>query len=180
MKRILSIFLFVIILSTFSGCSKDINSVNDLSSTSSEVSSKYTPLESLSEKLVKEIDNEYLFDSKLPEYTSNYGMCELAKKYEDKWKSVADEYYEKIMKYNDIIQPADYYYSFDDLHTFVSNMKSNWEEYSEKQCENHLRTLQTIYGSGTIVGPLYADYRYKMQKDWALEILGICVSLGIE
>ena len=48
-------------------------------------------------------------------------------KYTKKWKQVADEYYDKITKYEGIAQLDENYYSSDDLHTFVSNMKINWE-----------------------------------------------------
>ena len=78
------------------------------------------------------------------------------------------------MRYDDVVQPSEYYYSAEDLHTFVSNMKTNWESYSKQQYQHYLGVLQTNYQGGTIVGPLAASYQYEQQKDWALEILKIC------
>ena len=59
-------------------------------------------------------------------------------------------------------------------------MKSNWEQYYQVQCENYLKTLQAIYSGGTIVGPLFANYKYKMQKEWTLQLVDICEQLDID
>jgi len=132
-----------------------------------------TVSESLADKLAREIDSAYAKELELPEASSTIGMIEAANKYTDKWKQVADEYYNIIMAYDGITQPSEAYYSSDDLHTFVSNMKTSWEQYNQVQCENYLKTLQTIYGGGTIVGPIMADYKYDMQKEWALRLVKI-------
>ena len=136
--------------------------------------------ESLREKLIREIDGAYLQESESTEYSTTVGMVELADKYTEKWKQVADGYYKKIMEYDGIVRPSEDYYSSDDLHTFVSNMKANWEEYSQKQCENYAKTLQTIYAGGTVTGPVYASYKYELQKEWALQIVGIYTQLNIK
>lgn len=139
-----------------------------------------TQPKSLAENIEEEIEAARKADSQLHQYTSTAGQCDLWAKYTQKWKEVADEYYEKIMQYDDVVQPSEYYYSAEDLHTFVSNMKTNWESYSKQQCEHYLGVLQTEYQGGTIVGPLAASYKYKLQKDWALEILKICQMFHIE
>ncbi|MBE6798051.1 MAG: hypothetical protein E7531_06960 [Ruminococcaceae bacterium] len=77
------------------------------------------------------------------------------------------------MKYDGITQLDENYYSSDDLHTFVSNMKKSWESYNKEQCDNYGKTLSAIYGGGTIIGPLLADFEYNMQKDWALRLVNI-------
>ena len=129
--------------------------------------------EPLSEKLIREIDGAYLEEQKKLENDTTIGMVQLTNKYTDEWKQVADEYYDKIMEYDGVIQPSEAYYSSDDLYTFVSNMKINWEQYNQEQCDSYMKTLQTIYGAGTIVGPLFAEYEYEMQKDWALQLVEI-------
>lgn len=129
--------------------------------------------ETLSERLVREIDSTYREEQKSPEDGSTIGMVELSNKYAQKWKQVADEYYDKIMKYDGITQLDENYYSSDDLHTFVSNMKKSWESYNKEQCDNYGKTLSAIYGGGTIIGPLLADFEYNMQKDWALRLVNI-------
>lgn len=186
MKKISVLLLVFALLLCFNGCQPNtLNNSSDgktdpISTTSQPDSQKYEPKESLAEKLVREIDGAYEKEQNEPENCSTVGMIELADKYANEWKLIADEYYNKIMEYDGIIQPNEDYYSSDDLHTFVSNMKNNREQYHQVQCENYVKTLQTIYGRGTIVGPVFADYKYNMQKEWALELVYICQHIGIE
>ena len=186
MKRIIVLFCAVLMfVSLLSGCQKaniDNEDTNTSTSTSSsdQVVESNTIEESLTEKLIREIDGAYAEESKLPESSTTVGMVELADKYTQKWQQVADEYYNKILEFDGIITPNENYYSSEDLHTFVSNMKTNWEKYNQVQCENYLKTLQTIYGAGTIVGPIMADYEYEMQKEWALQLVGIYQQLYID
>ena len=133
------------------------------------------------ERLICEIDGakkeEALYNG---EYSTTVGMVDLANKYKKLWEEKADEYYGKLMEYEGIVQPSDIYYSSDDLHTFIFDMKNTWETYSKEQRENYLKVLQAIYGPGTIVGPLIAEYEYDMQMEWTLELVEICEQLGIE
>ncbi len=128
-----------------------------------------TVYESLSKRLIREIDGEYKEKQELPENCTTIGMVQLA-----------DEYYNKLMEYEGIIQFSDTYYSSADLHTFVSNLKNNWEQYRDEDYESYMKILQTICGSGTAVGPLFAGYRYNMEMEWALKLVGICQHLRIE
>ena len=201
MRKVISLICVVLILSIcFCGCQKAGAGISDESSSLSEslpqntdaknsdenssstegLSNGNAPKESLTEKLIREIDGAYAEESKLPESSTTMGMVELADKYTQKWQQVADEYYIKILEYDGIITPNENYYSSEDLHTFVSNMKTNWEKYNQVQCENYLKTLQTIYGAGTVVGPIVADYEYEMQKEWALQLVGIYQQLYID
>ena len=201
MRKVISLICVVLILSIcFCGCQKAGAGISDESSSLSEslpqntdaknsdenssstegLSNGNAPKESLTEKLIREIDGAYAEESKLPESSTTMGMVELADKYTKKWQQVADEYYNKIMEYDDIFTPNENYYSSDDFHSFVSNMKSNWEQYYQVQCENYLKTLQAIYSGGTIVGPLFANYKYKLQKEWTLQLVDICEQLDID
>ena len=51
-------------------------------------------------------------------------------------------------------------------------MKTSWEKYHAEQCENYEKALYAIY-AGSIVGPIFADYKYEAQKDWALQLVSI-------
>ena len=188
MKKIIGIILTATILTLcLCGCQKPTEENPDDSSSSiantleenSDDSSipdestveQYNGIESLADKLTREIDEAYAKEEYLPEYSSTAGMVALADKYREKWAEVADEYYNKIMEYNGIIQGSDDYYSSDDLHTFVSNMKTSWEQYNQTQCENYIKVLETIYAGGTIVRPIFADYKLNLQKEWALRLV---------
>ena len=191
MKKIIILFFTALIVLTFlSACQRsdidngdaNINTSNNSTSTSlsDKVVETTTIKESLTEKLIREIDVAYHEEQKNPDNSTTIGMVELSDKYTEKWKQVADSYYNKIMEFDGIVQLSENNYSSDDLHIFVSNMKTNWEEYNQEQCANYVKTLQTIYGSGTIVGPIFADYKYEMQKDWALQLVGIYQQLYLE
>lgn len=184
MRKSVAFIFIVFLLLGLCGCKNTKTEDQDVNSTYAESkendTDNDTDNESLTEKCIREIDGAYLADSTLPEFSTTAGKVELTCKYTEKWRQVADECYNKIMEYDGTIQLNESSYSSDDLHTFVSNMKTNWEQYNQVQCENYGKTLQAIYGSGTIVGPIFAGFQYEMQKEWALQLVGICEQLNIE
>lgn len=127
-------------------------------------------LKSLSEALLQMIDGAYYEESKLPENCTTIGMQELAKKYTKKWEEIAEQYYDKIMKCEETDET---FYTTEEFHNSVANMKTSWEKYYKEQCESHAVVLRATYGPGTIVGPLAASHKYKLQKEWALELVEI-------
>ncbi len=202
MKKLVAVFLlFSVLLPLFCGC-ENVKTIDtptesllptetqqdsqpatqvqqETQQTAHDRSLIYIP-DSMVEKITLEMDEAYAADSKLPEYASTAGQCELWDKYTDKWQQIADEYYDKIMAYEGIDPPSDIFYTSEDLHTFVTAMKTNWEQYSQQQYDQYCKTLLTIYQGGSIVGPLSASYQCKLQKQWALELVGICQQLLIE
>ena len=128
--------------------------------------------ETTTEKLLREIDNEYKKES-FEGDGSTGAMVDRADEYTKKWQEVADEYYNKLMEYDGIVQIDETcIYSSDDFHNFIKNMKTSWEKYHTVQCENYEKALYAIY-AGSIVGPIFADYKYDAQKDWALQLVAI-------
>lgn len=137
--------------------------------------------ESLSQQLVRDIEDAYKKEQELPDNQTTIGMVELAGKYRGEWKKVADKYYNLLMEFEypaEILPHEMEYYSTDNLRGAVSAMKTDWEAYYEAECENYRTTLLCIYGPGTIVGPILADYQYQMYKDWALKLVGIYEQLA--
>lgn len=130
------------------------------------------PNASLYEQLNIEIHNAYELEQSYPENQSTAGMVALSEKYAAKWAQVAEEYYQKIMAH-ELEEPSETYGTSEDLHTYVTNMKTAWEAYYAAQCENYEKTLVAIYAGGTIVHPIIADYRYDMQREWALRLVTI-------
>lgn len=125
----------------------------------------------LQERLTNEIETDYKEEFKTAYSTAD--MYNINKKYADKWQEIAEKYYQKIINYDGILQTNENYYSSDDLHIFVANMKSNWEQYYKIESENYLKTLETIYQGGTIVVTLIGNHHYNTQKDWALQLVAI-------
>lgn len=136
---------------------------------------EYTPAqrESLAEKISRQLDEEYKKDSLLEEYQSTIGMIELSQKYTEKWKQIADEYYNKLLEIDNIEPMNEYYYTADEMHTFVTNMKTNWEEYYKVQCENYSNAICAAYNGGTLTGPVSASYAMERQKEWAIQLINL-------
>ena len=129
--------------------------------------------ETATEKLLREIDNEYKKES-FEGDGSTGAMVDRADKYTKKWQEVADEYYNKLMEYDGIVQMDETcIYSSDDFHKFIKNMKTSWEKYHAEQCENYEKALYAIYNGGSLIGPVFADYKYEEQKEWALQLVSI-------
>ncbi len=130
--------------------------------------------EATADRLVREIDGAYREAQKLPENSTNVGMTELADTYREKWEQTADEYYQKLMQYDGIISPAEHYATSEDLHAYVTELQTEWNRHYETKCEQYLKILKACYQGGTIVVPLMAQYRYNLQMEYALELVGIC------
>lgn len=134
---------------------------------------KYSASEALSDKLIREIDGAYIEERKSPENSSTVGMVELTTKYTNKWKQVADDYYDKIMQYDNTAQIDESGVLIDDLQASVCKMKTNWDRYYKEQSEEYANTLYAIYNGGTLMRPMLADYKYELQKEWALKLVSI-------
>jgi len=129
--------------------------------------------ESMADKITRELEEEYNKDSMLEEYQSTVGMIELSEKYTEKWKQIADEYYNKLLEIDNIEPMNEYYYTADEMHTFVTNMKTNWEEYNKIQCENYSKAIRAAYNGGTLAGPVAANYALERQKEWAIQLINL-------
>jgi PBP1b-binding outer membrane lipoprotein LpoB len=178
MKKYIATILLSVLL--FSGCiAKESNDATPSSlSTTTETPTQISAEKNLTltEKHLKEIDEEYKHRLENDEL-SNFEVGELSREYAEKWRIVADEYYNKILKKSDE-------FSHDQdpelLKSSMQSMKGNWNSYSEQEKEDYHNLLRTIHGGGTIVGPDTAKYEYEMEKQWALKILGIAERLGID
>ena len=100
MKKTVALFiLFGVLMALFCGC---VNTKPDNSPTESQLTSQAQQEsrqtagdrtlialpESLAEELVRQMDEALEADSKLPEYTSTAGMCQLYDKYTKKWQQM--------------------------------------------------------------------------------------------
>ena len=178
-KYIATVLLLSILL--FSGCmAADSNeaTTDSVSTTTETTTQKLNEYEriSLTEKYLKEIDEEYKYRLENDEL-SNFEVGELSREYAEKWRIVADEYYNKILKKSDE-------FSHDQdpelLKSSMKSMKENWDNYSEQEKEDYHNLLRTIHSGGTIIGPDTEKYFYELEKSWALKILAIAERMNIE
>lgn len=174
MNKIIAFIFIAILLFCMCGCKSEKAEIN-----SSAIEN--TANESLKDKLIREIDGAYLEEKyKNYEGLSTVDKCSLTEKYTGQWKQIADKYYNKMMEYNGITRHSEAYYSSENFHKALSNMKTNWENYHQVEASNYITAIQAIYNSGTICGPLSAEYEYEMQKNWALKLVGIYEQLNIK
>lgn len=176
-KYIATILLLSILL--FSGCmAADSNetTTDSVSTTTETTTQKLNEYEriSLTEKYLKEIDEEYKYRLENDEL-SNFEVGELSREYAEKWRIVADDYYNKILE-----KPDEYLYDKGLLKSSIISMKKNWDNYSKQEKTDYNNLLIAIHGGGTIVGPDTAKYEYELEKQWALKILAIAERLHIK
>ena len=173
MKKLALLCLILIsVLLCFSACKKT-DIIRD--GTLLEYESEDNGIISLYEKLSEEIDDAFV--SEYANAQSNVDQINVCNEYTDKWKSIADKYYNEIMNYNDIIPPSDNYYGSDDLHTFITNLKTNWESYYKTEIENYTQIYVTIFNGGTLTPIVVANHEYELYKEWALELVSLYESL---
>ena len=159
--------------------SEDPTTSTDDTSTTTQPSVSATLPVSLRDKYEAEVEADYAADAELPEYQSTAGMCELGDKYAQRWRDIADQYYDKLLAYEleeDISTP---YCSVEEYRTALADMKAAHEDFVEKEMTAYSTILRYEYQGGTICGPIAADHRYELEKAWALKILDLCDMMGI-
>ena len=176
-KYIATVLLLSLLL--FSGCmAADSNetTTDSVSTTTETTTQKLNEYEriSLTEKYLKEIDEEYKYRLENEEL-SNFEVGEVSREYSEKWRRVADYYYNKILE-----KPDEYLYDKGLLKSSIMSMKENWDNYSKQEKTDYNNLLIAIHGGGTIIGPDTAKYEYEMEKQNALKILSIAERMNIE
>lgn len=98
----------------------------------------------------------------------------------DGMKAIADEYYVKLMNYDGISKYNDMFYSSEEFHAFISDMKKSWDEFSEFQLDNYDDIATAIFQSGTASNDAKASHYYRMMKYWATEMYTIGQMTGVD
>lgn len=143
------------------------------STTTSSETSNITDKEDLTEKYIREIDDAYIEESKKEENSSTLKIIEVTDTYAAKWTDLADEYYNKIINYESSVTETENYSNTEELRAYVSGLKTTFTTDFQTKSEEYLKSLQDQYGTGSIIGPAMATYKYNLQKEWALQILEI-------
>ncbi len=122
--------------------------------------------ETLTDKLLREIEGEYFEKQAEPQYTTTAGMVKLSVEYASKWEAVAEEYYAKILEWLSKNSP-EVQAAFEKK---LSELKETYAAYAEAKTEVYTEAYQILYGGGSIRGPLSAHRAYDIKKDFALEL----------
>ncbi len=115
------------------------------------------------------------------EYLSAEGYKDIAsvcEKYTEKWKTIAERYYKEILYYNGSV-PEDPNFSTDaQMHEYIENRKAQWEAEYEENHKNYLSKLLRQYSDADKAQALCSAYKFDLQREFALEMIGIYEMLG--
>ena len=127
--------------------------------------SSYSVVNELDEAMNRELEAD----------STTAGMVDINVRYAEKWQALADEYYEKLMDYESSFRA-----SSEDFHGYISDLKTNWEEYYAVECETYNNIIHWMYDPGTIVPVLMSEHSCELTREWTIELIDIAYSLGIE
>lgn len=169
-KGLLIILIFSILLTmVFTACTKD-KSTNIIENTTEQNENVNMEKESLSDRLVREIDGALQKEDY--ESMSTYEKGQIYIDYAKKWEFVADECYNTLMKYEG--EDAEPYPTTEEFREALKNMKFDWEEYYKTNMENYGTTVYYYFGTGTGAGPVMCKHEYQLKMEWALQLVEIC------
>ncbi len=125
-----------------------------------------------SNKIDVPFENEYLSAE------SDRKVAFVCEKYTEKWKTVADRYYKEILYYNGSV-PQDPNFSTDaQMHEYIEQRKTQWEAEYEENHKNYLAELLEQYSDTDKAQALCSAYKFDMQREFSLELIGIYEMLG--
>jgi len=159
------IFLILLITMLLCSCEKHTSTPESLVDNTTNVKQQ----ETLGDKLIYDIENEYTIESQKPEYTTTVGMIDLKYKYAEKWENISSEYYHKIenhIKKNSGETRADLLESLEEF-------KEKYEQYIKSNIDMYSEIYNLKYKGGSIIGVLGASKHYELQKEYALELIEI-------
>ena len=175
MKKNISIILVVaILLTTFlTACTtKKVDTpTNTTESTTNQNDNLVTEIESLRERLIREIDGSLQKEDY--DKMSTYEKGQIYVDYAKKWEYVADTCYNALMKHES--EDMEPYPTNEEFHTAIKNMKTDWENYYKSNMEDYGTTVYYYYfGPGTGAGPVMCRHEYQLKMEWALQLVEIC------
>lgn len=80
--------------------------------------------------------------------------------YSKKWKEVSTEYYNKLIK-------------IEELEPYIIKLKTDWDIYYNSQLDSYRNIYGTIFEGGSITGIVFDSRERELQKEWALQLVNI-------
>lgn len=174
MKKNISIILIVAILLTtvLTACTiKKVDTpTNTTESTTNQNDNAITEEESLSDRLIREIDGSLQKEDHAMMTTYEQGQVYVD--YAKKWEYVADTCYNALMKYES--EDMEPYPTNEEFHTAIKNMKTDWENYYKSNMEDYRTTVYYSFGAGTGAVIVICKHEYQLKMEWALQLVEIC------
>lgn len=183
-RRLLLVFLVILLLCILGACSLEQEPTAELNITTNSNANVTTPLTSDNnvdlEQAFYSLDEKYQQD--INEAYSNYDKSVINDEYTLLWKEKADEYYDSLFSYysSDEERFNDRYISPEDMIENIQSMKNERRSYFEKQIELYEAHLISKYGSGSVLSVKLSEYRLDMYRAEALEVYQMCLDLYID
>lgn len=192
MRKIICFLVVVMILALFCACSGDVHDhdhdhAHEMQTTESVAADTATqptanlshradatgPLSSKhSEKIDTPFDNEY---AGADTDSEKINVCD---KYREEWKKIADRYYNEILYYNGDVPVHSDFSTDAQMHEFVQFKKAEFDRQFESESQSYLTQMENQYGKGDKASAMCAEYKFELQRSFALEMIEIYELLG--
>lgn len=127
------------------------NDINGENNTKTEYKNIYEELDATIEAEYEEALNNAL---------STADICDVHIEFESRWKAIADEYYNKLVK-------------DEGLKPYIIELKADWEVYYDSQIENYRNIYSKVLEGGSLTGIVFSSKKCSLQKEWALQLIDI-------
>lgn len=126
--------------------------------TDADTPNTQTEYKNIYEELDATIEAEY--EEALNNALSTADICDVHIEFESRWKAIADEYYNKLIK-DESLKP------------YIIELKADWEVYYDSQIENYRNIYGKVLEGGSLSGIVFSSKKCSLQKDWALQLINI-------
>ncbi|MBQ4568625.1 MAG: hypothetical protein IJA62_00990 [Ruminococcus sp.] len=125
-----------------------------------------------SDKIDSPFEQEYL------DAENDKELARICEEYTEKWRTIAERYFKELLYYNGSVPETPDFSTDAQMHGYVEDRKARWEEEYEENHSNYLAQLLKQYSDADKAQALCAAYKFDMQREFALEMIGIYEMLG--
>lgn len=117
------------------------------------------------------------FDEEVQQVATVYEKIDVYNKYTEEWRSLADRYYNELLKCNGSVPPTVNYNTAEQMHEYLEQYKNDWQTLFDSQSELYLQKID-VNEEDLEAKVLYADYEYKSYRELALYFIGVYEEVG--
>ena len=125
-----------------------------------------------SEKIDIPFDNEYAGAD------TDAERAEICDRYREEWRKIADRYFNEILYYNGDVPVHPDFFTDAQMHEFAQFKKEDFDTRFESESQSYLAQMEFEYGKGDKANAMCAQYKFDLQREFALEMIEIYELLG--
>ncbi len=118
------------------------------------------------------------FEQALNKAESDEKIVNVCEKFTREWKVVADRYYKEILYYNGSVPEATNFATDKQMHAYIEQRKSEWLSDYNRNVKDYAKKLEKKFTDTDKVEAMVARLEFDMQREFALELIGIYEMLG--